>query len=193
MPPIRIEVPAQTTPVEGRECGSCYSCCVWLGISELRKYTGQSCKHLCGTSDPTKRCSIYSQRPSACSNYECLWRAGWGPDNLRPSESGILITPYNSETHPGHAAVTVNIFDEPLANRTISITDLIAKLFALPLISEVRLINFQRKTALFFTEGKIYRCKILPPDGFESLIFEAQDPPIGTYQTIEEKEPPQCK
>ena len=189
MTQYRIETPIQTAPVLGRECGSCYACCVWLGIEELGKYTGQVCKHLSGGADPSKRCSIYPTRPTACSGYECMWRSGWGVDNLRPSECGILITPYQSESKPGHAAITVHVFDQAKAEATISITDLIAQLFAMPLVSEIRLVNIQHKKALFFSEGKIYRCKILPPDGYESLIFATEDPPIGTYQTMEEPAP----
>lgn len=187
MPQFRVETPIQTQPVLGRTCGSCYACCIWLGVEELRKYTGQPCKHLCGTQDPTKRCSIYSQRPTACSGYECMWRSGWGPDNLRPSECGILITPYQSEMYPGQAAVTVNIFDSALAERTLPIADLLAKLFSFPQISEVRLIHIREKRALLFHSGKIYRCKILPADGYESLVFAAEDTPVGTYQTLTEE------
>ena len=173
-------------PTFGRECGSCYACCVYLGVEELKKYTGQTCKHLSGV-DATKRCSIYDKRPHACKIYECVWRAGFGPDNLRPNESGILITMYPSERVEGEVAATVVIIDEDKAKAT-NPTDVVTELMMIhESINEVRLVNYKNKTALLFTNGCIYRCKLLPPDGYEALIFNADiSQPVGRYEVRHE-------
>lgn len=168
---------------EGRECGPCYACCVWLGISDLKKYTGQACRHLNGGDNPACRCSIYSKRPPACSEYICLWRAGWGPTDLRPYESGILITIYPSERDPGYISATVNVFDTKKAAPHIN--QMIGELLMVPMLREARLIFLKSKKAIMFREGKAYRCRLLPPEGYESLMFEAIDEPMGTYQIKE--------
>lgn len=167
------------TPTFDRECGSCYACCVYLGIEELKKYTGQACKHLDGI-DANKRCSIYEHRPHACSGYQCVWRAGLGPPELRPHDSGLLITMYQSETDPGHAAATVIIIDETKAKQS-QIDSVATELLMLPTCNEVRLVNYKTKSALLFKDGTVYQCKLLPPDGYEALVFRA-DAPVGHYR-----------
>jgi hypothetical protein len=109
-----------------------------------------------------------------------MWRAGWGPQELRPYESGILITCYQSETIPNTAAATVNIFDKAKASPHINAV--IGELTTLPIISEVRLIFVAEKRAILFKNGLIYKCNLLPQEGFESLTFEAHDPPMGKYE-----------
>jgi Fe-S-cluster containining protein len=168
---------------EGRECGTCYACCQWLGIDELKKYSGQACKHLDGSVDPAKRCTIYAKRPPACSGYECMWRSGYGPEKLKPSESGILMTGYNREDGRGFA-ITAIVFDYAKAKPIVD--ELIREVLGLDI--QLRLVNFAAKTALFCTDGKIYKCKLLPPDGYESLTFAAEAPPIGTYYSANTKE-----
>lgn len=170
-----------TEPTFDRECGSCYACCVYLGIEELKKWTGQTCKHLDGR-DATKRCSIYNKRPHACSGYECVWRAGFGPDNLQPNQSGLLITMYLSEREEGTAAATVIIIDEEKAKQ-FNVVDVVVELLMLNMCKEVRLVNYKQKTALLFINQTIYRCKLLPPDGYEALIFNADmNNPVGRFE-----------
>src|SRR5215472_4012184 len=94
---IATQIDDWTTEHTERQCGDCFACCVHLGITELKKYPDQPCKHLDGALGPDKRCSIYAKRPSACAIYKCLWRQGIGPDWLRPADSGILITMYDDE------------------------------------------------------------------------------------------------
>lgn len=72
-----------------RSCGECYKCCVGLGITELKKYPDQPCRHLDGR-NPTARCSIYDDRPDVCRNFQCLWRDGHLEDQDRPDKSGVL-------------------------------------------------------------------------------------------------------
>jgi hypothetical protein len=183
---MRFEIPQSwTTVAADRSCGSCYACCIYLGVEELKKYTGQTCKHLNGI-NPTKRCSIYSSRPVACSGYSCLWRSGWGPEELRPHDSGILVTGYDSERNPGSkVSMTVNVFDSKLASPYIM--KVIGELITLPIVDEVRLIFLESKKATMFREGKVYDCKLLPPENFESLRFMADINPVGTYSVEVEK------
>jgi hypothetical protein len=185
---MKFEIPqAWTTVTADRECGDCYACCIHLGIEELKKYTGQTCKHLNGA-NPTKRCSIYASRPVACSGYFCLWRAGWGPEGLRPRDSGILVTGYDSERNPGSkVSMTVNVFDSKLASPYIM--NVVGELITLPIVDEVRLIFLESKKATMFREGNVYDCQLLPPDNFESLKFLAHGDPVGTYLVEKEKIP----
>lgn len=171
---------------EGRECGSCYACCVHLGIDELKKWSGQTCKHLHGGKDPTKRCTIYSNRPEACSRYECLWKSGGGPDDLRPNESGMIITGYASET-PGRGSVTIIIIDEKQAYAH-NVQDVVVELLMLPTIDEVRIVNPKTKRAQYYKDGVIYNCKLLPPEGYESLIFSADTDKIAGKYYVQTEE-----
>lgn len=170
-------------PVEGRQCGDCYACCVSLGIDELRKYAGQSCKHLDGRI-PDKRCKIYQKRPTACSAYECMWLVGWGPDWLRPHDSGLLITPYRSGE--GRANITVHVTDMEKA-KSIE-TKVVCELLMLPFVDEVRLIYLATRRALMFRDGGVYSCKLLPQSNYESLEFVAEDKPIYRYAAMTEEE-----
>lgn len=171
--------PQWRSVTKGRSCGSCYACCVWLGINELKKWTGQTCKHLDGR-DPAKRCSIYDKRPSACSEYKCMWLQGYGPDELQPNRSGILLTGYQSEKTPDSLAVTALVFDEAKAKDWTD--SVMREVVTLNDAIELRFVNWHTKRALYFVNGYIYQCRLLPPDGFESLTFEAREPPIGKYR-----------
>ena len=72
-----------------RTCGECYRCCVAFGISEIKKYQDQSCRHLDGR-NPTARCSIYADRPVACRQYTCLLGDGLFDEEDRPDKSGVI-------------------------------------------------------------------------------------------------------
>ena len=163
-----------------RECGSCYACCTWLGIEELKKWTGQPCRHLCGGNDPSKRCSIYDKRPTACAEYTCMWKQGYGPDELQPNRSGILLTGYQSEINAGGVSVTAIVFDEKLAEKWVERVTM--ELATLSANIELRVVNVKRRTALYFLNGNIYQCRLLPADTYESLRFEADERPIGRYR-----------
>jgi hypothetical protein len=167
-------------PVLDRACGKCTACCTWLGIEELKKYTGTKCKYLRGPAHATKRCSIYHHRPVACSGYTCMWREGWGPAEWQPKNSGILITPYPDRDDPNLATITMNIFDMVKADPYIN--EISSQLILLPFIIEVRVINLIGKKALLYKNGCIYKCQLLPAEGFEELIFMAEDDPVGHYE-----------
>lgn len=170
---------------EKRSCGTCYACCTWLGINELKKWGGQNCKHLDG-SNPHGRCSIYAKRPAACSAYSCAWLEGFGDEDLKPEKSGLLITLYapHEEKTWGELklgstpSATVIVFDQDKAQSHLN--QVLVDLLAMNL--EVRFVNYKTKAAVLYKDGKIYKCHILKPDEYESLVFEAEFPPTGTYE-----------
>lgn len=161
----------------GRQCGPCSACCTYLGIEELQKPSNVTCKHLTGAGHA--KCSIYANRPEACRKYKCSWLEGMGPEWLKPNRSGILITVYPAEDNSGKPVATVNIFDESKTT-DFKIKEVVVQLLMLGCI-EVRQIHIQRMTGRMFKNGNVYECKMLPPEGYESLTFEMNDQPIGRY------------
>ena len=176
--PMEIVVQKQFDHVTDRKCGSCTACCTWLGIEELKNFTGQKCKYLRGPAYAHKRCGIYINRPSACSEYECLWKSGWGLAEWQPHKSGILLTPYDNDY--GTIAITMNIFDMVKAEPYINVIS--SQLLLLPNVSEVRVINIIGNKALLYKNGNIYNCRLLPAESFKSLTFTHDDEPVGHYQ-----------
>jgi uncharacterized protein len=83
--PIDCRLAMKTTK---RECGACNLCCKLLGISEIKKPTGQWCGHVkCG-----KGCSIYDNRPNSCRGFDCLWLQGAWPKALKPNKTKVVPT-----------------------------------------------------------------------------------------------------
>jgi Fe-S-cluster containining protein len=182
-------LPAWSKQHPGRTCGSCHACCIYLGIEELKKYAGQTCKHLSGGPDPSKRCMIYDRRPTACSGYKCAWIDGLGPDWMKPHDCGILITLYPSEVDKGKPSATINIFDAKKYKSEY--IDEITEQMILLGISELRIINYPRRIGLFYHGGSIYRCRLVPTSkgNYEGLMFEALEPPVGHYMVQDEASP----
>ena len=76
-----------------RSCGTCSACCRWPSIDEgdFHKPARTPCQHL---AKQGFRCTIYKDRPNACSAYQCTWLRGMGSavDNRdRPDTCGVLI------------------------------------------------------------------------------------------------------
>ena len=163
-----------------RKCGSCTACCTWLGIAELKKYTGDKCKHLRSPAYAHKRCGIYSHKPVACSEYLCMWRIGWGKDEWQPNKSGILITPYPNLDDPMQISMTITVFD--IEKATADIDEIVNQTLLLTGVTEVRVISHKLKKAFLYRDGNIYSCQLMPQDGYESLTFLANDEPVGHYQ-----------
>lgn len=72
------------------ECGNCTACCDgWLVGSSYGNdfYPGKNCIYLCD-----KICTIYTIRPTACSNYQCGWSQELFEDWLKPIESNVIIS-----------------------------------------------------------------------------------------------------
>lgn len=76
---------------KGRSCGGCDVCCYTMEIKEINKY--QYCK--CEYQFVNGGCSIWgkSNRPNACSSWNCAWLFGWYPEKYRPDKSGIVFYP----------------------------------------------------------------------------------------------------
>lgn len=78
--------------VEGRQCGECVACCIFIPINcdQLEKPSNTMCPHC----DVGAGCSVYQLRPDPCSGWNCGWRYF---ENLsidwRPDVSGIVIRP----------------------------------------------------------------------------------------------------
>ena len=71
-----------------RVCGTCSACCRWPAVPEIDKPARTPCKFLeeCGYG-----CTIYADRPSACTKYRCSWLRGIGAEEDQPDTCHILI------------------------------------------------------------------------------------------------------
>lgn len=174
-----------------RACGTCYSCCLNLGITELKKYPTQTCKHLDGTI-PDKRCTIYSTRPRACSRYNCSWIEGLGDDDARPDKSGILITPYPSPDLPfPNFTSTIIISDETKAGNLSGpsyLNSVINNLLSLN-CHQIRIVNYKTKIVYLIQDRKIYLGKLIKTKNYEELSFAINRTPIGSYTILEQLPP----
>lgn len=74
--------------VSARSCGNCTVCCTLCYVPEFDKGEGKKCEY-CG-----KGCTIYESRPESCRKYECAWKKGELPDNMRPDKCGVMIEVY---------------------------------------------------------------------------------------------------
>ena len=175
---------------ESRSCGSCYACCVYLGISELKKHPGTTCTYLDGALGPNTRCSIYSSRPNACSNYKCAYLNGFGSLSDRPDKTGILITSYLDlnlpETSLSTFLTTLVILD-PIKSQYPNLNDPSPINSAIKLITQfssgdIRIVNYFRKEVILFSKGEILKAKLLSQEkgNFETLTFKTERK-IGTY------------
>lgn len=170
---------------EERECGSCYACCVHLGIAELRKYAGQTCKHLDGAK-PEARCSIYAKRPAACANYYCLWRAGVGPKNFSPLETGMLMSHFVEED--GRLSATITIIDAAKAEGLVMTA--VTELLMTNVFKEVAVVRRDTNKAVLFKDGHMYDCKLLPPrtGNYEETNFLTDGEPVCDFLVTTEAE-----
>lgn len=173
--------PNRTLP---RSCGSCYACCTFLGITDLRKKAGQTCKHLTGAQGPDKRCSIYKDRPTACSSYTCCWIKGIGNDNMRPNNSGVLVTLYPPRLKTEEVSCTIHITDETKAGSLTKgpLYDTLQEIINLD-INDIVVVNLRNGQVRHFLMGKIYSGKLLKQTGYEDMNFETDEIPIGSYKT----------
>jgi hypothetical protein len=97
------------------------------------------------------------------------------PAEFRPSDCGMLVTPYREDD--GRGAVTIILFDKKLAGNRVG--EVITELLMLDI--EVRLVDYQARTALLFRDGNTFRCRLIPPDSYESLNFITDGEPIARY------------
>jgi len=74
-----------------RDCGECNACCKLPGLPEMGKGTWEWCSH-CRIGG-TEGCGIYDSRPSACSSFNCAWRADDTlAEHMRPDKCRMMVT-----------------------------------------------------------------------------------------------------
>jgi hypothetical protein len=166
-----------------KECGTCFACCIWLGVQTLQKWPGQTCKHLDGA-DPTKRCSIYSNRPPECARYRCMWLNSDLPQEFKPENSGIIITPYPGDN--GSVFCVLSVFDKKAgdwAKQGSLLHDLIRILLEphTPPITAVRVVFRWTKKMIIFRDGVILSGELIKEKGagVENLSYAEIEQPIG--------------
>lgn len=74
-----------------RACGSCAVCCVAVGIAVLDKPARVPCRNL----DPIGHgCTKHgtSGQPAVCAAFSCAWLGGFGHQDDRPNDVGVMIT-----------------------------------------------------------------------------------------------------
>ena len=177
--------------MDNHSCGSCFACCVWLGIKPLKKWPGQTCKHLDGAHGPETRCSIYPDRPQCCADYLCGWRHGFGGDDMRPDRSGVLVTfhPNEGESEDPFIA-TIHVIDKTKAGAAADPDSLLNAWVAMILsigCNDIRIIQGGDRPGsriIHFSHGKILTGTVLKPDhhGFEDLNFAEEEEPLGHYR-----------
>lgn len=60
-------------------------CCTATFVPELKKPAGLLCEH-CSKGNG---CSIYTERPTSCRGFECLWLQG--VTEVRPDKAGYML------------------------------------------------------------------------------------------------------
>lgn len=163
-------------------CSTCNACCIYLGITALKKYSGQICRHLNGA-NPEAQCTIYARRPAACSRYQCFWKMSDLPIEYRPNNNGLLVTPYTD-------GITIIITDVEKAGDIQDINSNLNKMLAilfdqtqLPNL-QVRIWNYANGRTLLFKDGKLWIGQILPQEkrDYEGLSFEIEEKPIAAFR-----------
>jgi Fe-S-cluster containining protein len=74
-----------------RTCGPCTACCDYFPIKAIGKVALKTCEYL---SDPKKdcnNCTIHGDHPTVCKEYACMWVAGYGEEEDRPDQCGMII------------------------------------------------------------------------------------------------------
>jgi hypothetical protein len=163
--------------ITDRECGSCYACCVHLGIEELRKHAGTACRHLDGRNGPERRCSVYARRPIACVDFYCLWRTGlFGPGD-RPDSSGVLGVAYE---HEGELFLTLTITDPERSGGVLDagrpLVRMMAEAMKTERFAQIRVVNYRTMRGWIARDGRLFECELQRPSTFEELAY------IGTRQ-----------
>lgn len=96
-----------------RTCGTCTACCHALAIDELDKPGFETCAHVCDSG-----CGIYTGRPDACRDFQCLWLQGHLAEGDRPDQLGVVFT---TTGHPelGTIPLLIEVADDALQQPAI--------------------------------------------------------------------------
>ena len=170
---------------EPRECGTCFACCVYIGVEELRKHAGTSCTKLNGSKE--NRCGIYKTKPQACSTYKCAHLQGF--EVPRPDIAGYIINIYID-------SVTVIVFDEILAGTPADPNSHLftaIKELTYNGLNDIRIVYHFSRKMFRLIDGDIFAGLVhkQKKNDFEGLTFEVYEPKIATYKVIlqDEMEP----
>lgn len=73
-------------------CENCNICCKLLNVPELDKPRNKWCAHAV----PGQGCGIYSDRPTPCRAWECVWLMSQRtsqpmPEELKPNRTHVVI------------------------------------------------------------------------------------------------------
>jgi hypothetical protein len=105
--------------IQERRCDGCTGCCTALTILELNKPADVTCRHVCATG-----CSIYADRPKACSEYLCAWKIGIGTSEQRPDKVGIVLSPTEPGTPCYPAFVAHELYPDAFVDAYEYLTDI---------------------------------------------------------------------
>lgn len=171
-----------------RPCGTCYQCCITLGINSLHKRPGQACKHLSGA-NLEGRCSIYTARPEACVKYFCCWAAGMGEEDWRPDKSGVLVSAYEPEGPHTKFNATAHITNPEKAGSLEDPTSNLRKVVATLLeigCHELKVVFGSKpgSPVMHFRKGQVWRGRTLKSSSYEDLTLITFEPPIGRYEMV---------
>ena len=75
-----------------KDCGDCSLCCKTVGIAAMESPAGEWCKMARPEAKGCVGCSIYTDRPEECRNFDCGWLVGKIPEELYPPNVGAVVT-----------------------------------------------------------------------------------------------------
>ena len=76
--------------IDFRPCGDCTACCDGFLIGDAKGIPfgeGTPCSFLID-----KKCTIYSDRPQVCQNYQCAWTQFVLPEWMKPNKCGVMVS-----------------------------------------------------------------------------------------------------
>lgn len=151
---------AALAPINDRDCGSCFECCIHFGIDALKKYAGQTCKHLDGR-EPHARCSIYADRPLACAEFQCGWKLGFGGDEDRPDQIGFILTTRIDESGP-IAMFTITALN-PMMDMRSGKLGASVKACIRQGVKTIQVFNHRTRMGIIWQSGRAVQIRLLKP------------------------------
>lgn len=118
------------TVTQGRHCGACTACCIYIPIAEgvlgpEPKPAGVPCRHV-----GPLGCRRHQRRPAWCAKFRCWWlgEPAW-PAAWRPDKSGLLCVPEDLQRRSGRVRVyeiRPGALEGPMANALLAALELCA-------------------------------------------------------------------
>ena len=99
-----------------RICGDCDMCCKWL-VNDVYGHltTPASPCHFLG-----KGCTIYEDRPNVCRDYYCGYIQNIIPEWMKPTITGIIVSPERWGTQKEYQMLRVTECDGKLTAESLS-------------------------------------------------------------------------